>query len=101
ATQGDQLANADAPKKKAEVSAEDIAPMKQEMVALERDLKDVEESCGDNACFGLRFRPCSGVPRPVGKSKSAHPSPSMSPLAELCAYRTSSSTKFRIHSSRP
>jgi len=47
-TPKDQLANPNEPKKKEGMSREDIAKMEQEMESLERDLKAVEQSYGDN-----------------------------------------------------
>ena len=47
-TPKDQLANPNEPKKKEGMSREDIAKMEQEMESLERDLKAVERSYGDN-----------------------------------------------------
>lgn len=48
ATPEDNLANPDEGKKKAGMSPEDIARMEQEVESLERDLKAVEETYGDN-----------------------------------------------------
>ena len=47
-TPKDQLANPNEPKKKEGMSREDIAKMEQEMESLERDLKAVEQSYGEN-----------------------------------------------------
>jgi hypothetical protein len=47
-TPKDQLANPNEPKKKEGLSREEIAKMEQEMESLERDLKAVEQSYGDN-----------------------------------------------------
>ena len=47
-TPKDQLANPNEPKKKEGMSREEIAKMEQEMESLERDLKAVEQSYGDN-----------------------------------------------------
>jgi ParB/RepB/Spo0J family partition protein len=47
-TPKDQLANPNEPKKKEGMTREDIAKMEQEMESLERDLKAVEQSYGEN-----------------------------------------------------
>ena len=47
-TPKDQLAHPEEPKKKAGLSAEDIARMEEEMESLERDLKAVEDTYADN-----------------------------------------------------
>lgn len=47
-TPKDQLANPNEPKKKEGMTREEIAKMEQEMESLERDLKSVEQSYGDN-----------------------------------------------------
>jgi RepB plasmid partitioning protein len=47
-TPKDQRVNPDEPKKKRGISPEEIARMEQEMESLERDLKGVEESYGEN-----------------------------------------------------
>ncbi|MDE3067513.1 MAG: ParB N-terminal domain-containing protein [Verrucomicrobiota bacterium] len=47
-TPKDQLVNPDEPKQKEGISPEDVAKMEQEMESLERDLKAVEETYGEN-----------------------------------------------------
>jgi hypothetical protein len=48
ATPKDQLAVPEEPKKKKGMSAEDIARMEEELAGLQRDLKAVEQSYGEN-----------------------------------------------------